>query len=90
MKRSVLLLAFLALVSFACRLSLGFEPVQSKLMKVSSPSQVLSVELSGAKDLYLFADYGGDSYDCDQAIWADPKLIDKNGNPNRLKLVGEN
>ena len=88
MKRFALLLStFLALTSFACRSSLGFEPVQSKLLRVSSQPQELSVELDGAKDLYLFADYGGDSYDCDQAIWANPKLIDKNGNETDLTTL---
>ena len=58
----------------------GFEPVESKLLRVNSQAQELSVDLNGARDLYLFADYGGDSYDCDQAIWANPKLVDNDGN----------
>jgi hypothetical protein len=34
----------------------------------------LTVELDGARDLYLVVTYGGDSYDSDQAIWAEPTL----------------
>ena len=57
----------------------GFEPVKSKLIRVGTPAQELTVELDGAQDLYLYVDYGGDSYDFDQAIWANPVLIDENG-----------
>lgn len=77
MKRSAFLL--LTLAASVCQLALGFEPVESKPSRVNSNPQELTVELNGAKDLYLYADYGGDSYDCDQAIWASPKLIRKDG-----------
>ena len=77
MKRSAFLL--LTLAASVCQLALGFEPVESKVSRVNSNPQDLTVELNGAKDLYLYADYGGDSYDCDQAIWASPKLIRKDG-----------
>ena len=65
----------------------AFEPVKSKLARVSTPAQEISVELDGARDLYLIADYAGDSYDCDQAIWGDPKLIDNDGNEIDLSAV---
>ncbi len=48
-------------------------------MRVNTPAQELSVELNGARDLYLYADFSGDSYDCDQAIWGEPTLIKPNG-----------
>ena len=78
----VVALGFFSLcLGLACCSSVsGFEPVKSKLMFVNTPAQELSVDLNGARDLYLFANFGDDSYDCDQAIWANPKLIDAEGN----------
>ena len=84
MTRSSLMIVFELFCLFfgavRCSFTWGFSPVESKLLRVNSPAQELSIDLNGAQDLYLFADYGGDSYDCDQAIWANPKLIDQDGN----------
>ena len=84
MTRSSLMIVFELFCLFfgavRCSVTWGFSPVESKLLRVNSPAQELSIDLNGAQDLYLFADYGGDSYDCDQAIWANPKLIDQDGN----------
>ncbi|MDO5308162.1 MAG: NPCBM/NEW2 domain-containing protein [Planctomycetia bacterium] len=70
---------FVVLCFNAVHTSYGFEPVRSGLMRVTTPAQKLEVELNGATDLYLYADYAGDSYDCDQAIWGEPTLIDADG-----------
>ncbi|MBQ9874970.1 MAG: NPCBM/NEW2 domain-containing protein [Thermoguttaceae bacterium] len=70
----------LATILVAARFAIGFEPVKTKTLRVGSPAQELSVDVTGVDELYLVADYGGDSYDCDQAIWGDPKLIDSDGN----------
>lgn len=59
--------------------ALPFPPVTSGVMKDGMPAKRLEVELHGATDLYLVATYGGDSYDSDQAIWAEPTLIDAAG-----------
>ena len=75
-----LLVSCVCVFLYAISSAAAFEPVRSKTMRVHTPAQELSVDLDGAKDLYLFADYGKDSYDCDQAIWADPKLVDSDGN----------
>lgn len=67
------------LTLFSSRDSLAFSPCKTKIMTVKTPAQTLTVNLNGARDLYLYADYAGDSYDCDQAIWGEPTLIDQNG-----------
>lgn len=63
----------------------GFDPVETRgIMLFGSKAQTLKVELNGASDLYLVATYGKDSYDSDQAIWAEPTLYDLEGNPVKL------
>jgi hypothetical protein len=62
----------------------AFEPVETKLIIPATKAQMLRVDLNGADDLYLVAGYGGDSYDSDQAIWAEPILYDADGKPLRL------
>ncbi len=57
-----------------------FPTVTSGIMEDGTPARELVVELQGAEDLFLVATYGGDSYDFDQAIWADPVLYDAAGN----------
>jgi hypothetical protein len=56
-----------------------FAPVTSGVVKGEGAARQLTVELNGATDLYLVATYGGDSYDSDQAIWAEPTLYDAEG-----------
>jgi hypothetical protein len=76
------------LLVFACARALlpaaeppvPFEPVTSGVMNVKTAAKQLTVELNGAEDLYLVATYGGDCYDYDQAIWAEPVLHDAQGN----------
>jgi hypothetical protein len=69
---------------FAVQWAAAFEAVETKLIRAGQKAQTLKIELNGADDVYLTADYGGDSYDSDQAIWAEPTLFDAEGKPTRL------
>ena len=82
---AVLTLAVVA--GFATRAANAFEPVVSKLARVATPAQTLNVNLEGAREFYLVANYAGDSYDCDQAIWASPKLFDADGTQVDLTTI---
>lgn len=62
-----------------------FEPFVSKIVRPGKKAEKISVPINGAKEIFLVADYEGDSYDSDQAIWADPVLIRKDG--SRLDLT---
>ncbi|MDR1486215.1 MAG: NPCBM/NEW2 domain-containing protein [Planctomycetaceae bacterium] len=70
--------------AFAVDQKPAFEPVVTKLIVPATKAQTLKVDLNGAFDLYLVADYGKDSYDSDQAIWAEPVLYDAEGKIVRL------
>jgi hypothetical protein len=65
----------------------AFTPVTTEKVVKTTKAKTLRVELNGADDLYLVADYAGDSYDFDQAVWAEPTLFDKNGNAVRLTTL---
>ena len=56
-----------------------FQTVQTKVIRGGEKAQALVADVTGVKDLYLVATIGGDTYNYDQAIWAGPKLIDKDG-----------
>jgi hypothetical protein len=56
-----------------------FAPAISGMMRETTPAEQLVVELNGASDLYLWASQGNDSYDYDQAVWAEPMLVDSEG-----------
>ncbi len=64
-----------------------FKPAQTAIMLPGEAAQTLKVDLNGADDLYLVATYGNDSYDSDQAIWAEPTLFDAQGNAVRLTTL---
>lgn len=85
-------LTFALVAVFACALNAShkanaFEPVKSKLMRVATPAQELVVKLDDAREFYLVANYAGDSYDCDQAIWARPTLIAADGSQLDLTSI---
>jgi len=56
-----------------------FEPVKTKLIRGGDKAQSVAVDVTGVRDLYLVVSFGGDNYRSDQAIWAAPKLIGKDG-----------
>ena len=76
----ILLVLIFCVSSVGQRYVLAFETVKSPRMVCKSAPYQLTVDLQGITDLFLYADCGGDSYDCDQAIWGEPTLIDSNGN----------
>ncbi len=53
--------------------------VKTPLMRGGQEARSISVDISGVKDLYLVVTFGPDNYRSDQAIWADPVLIDETG-----------
>ncbi len=65
----------------------AFETVRSPLMTVDTPGIELTVDLDDTRDIYLYASYGNDSYDYDQAIWAQPTLFDDNNKPIALTTI---
>ncbi|MDR2346799.1 MAG: NPCBM/NEW2 domain-containing protein [Planctomycetaceae bacterium] len=73
-----------AILGFNTIIAEEFKTVETKLIIPATKAQTLRVDLNGADDLYLVAGYGGDSYDSDQAIWAEPILYDQNNKPLRL------
>ena len=44
----------------------------------------LKAKIKGTNDLYLTVSDGGDSFACDWANWAFPRLVDKNGQETKL------
>ncbi|MDR1491121.1 MAG: NPCBM/NEW2 domain-containing protein [Planctomycetaceae bacterium] len=65
----------------------AFEPAATGVMRPNAKPQKLTVNLNGASDLYLVATFADDSYDSDQAIWAEPTLFDADGNAVRLTTI---
>lgn len=65
----------------------AFEPVKTKLIRGAEPPQSLVVDLKGVKEIYLVADIGPDTYNCDQAVWAEPKLFDVAGRATDLTTL---
>ncbi|MDR0869982.1 MAG: NPCBM/NEW2 domain-containing protein [Planctomycetaceae bacterium] len=61
-----------------------FKPVDSGVVKADAKAITLTADITGVNDLYLAVNYGGDSYDSDQSIWAEPVLYDKDGNATKL------
>lgn len=62
----------------------AFAPVETGVFYKETQAGTLKVDLNGAVDLYLVATFGGDNYDFDQAIWAEPTLYDADGNAVQL------
>ncbi len=84
---AVFLLLPFSLPTLAARDSKGFKPVKTKLMRGGDEAQTMTVDIAGAKDLYLVVTIGPDTYSSDQAIWAEPQLIDKDGKTIDLTTI---
>ena len=65
----------------------NFKPFVSGVLRGGQPPQQVSVDVSELDQLWLLADVGGDSYDWDQAIWGEPRLIAKDGSEVLLSKV---
>lgn len=57
----------------------SFQPVRTPLLRGGQPAQQLQADVTGVQDLYLVAHIGPDTYNHDQAIWAEPLLFDRSG-----------
>jgi len=64
-----------------------FRPVETGVMRGGQAPARLQVDVRGVKSLYLVATIGGDTYSSDQAIWAEPVLIDKAGKATPLTTL---
>ncbi len=51
------------------------EPVCSPLMKGGMAAVALAADVKGAKELTLIATVGPDTYDYDQAVWGNPRIV---------------
>lgn len=55
------------------------QAVRTKVIRGGEAAHAISADVTGIDDLYLVAHIGPDTYNHDQAIWAEPKLIDPSG-----------
>jgi hypothetical protein len=67
------------IVLTASSVTASFVPYTSTVIRGGDQPQVISIDVSGVKDLYLVATTGPDDYSHDQAIWASPTLTDSQG-----------
>ncbi len=54
-------------------------PVKSELLRGGMEPQKLVLDVAGAQQLWLKADIGPDTYNCDQAVWGNPRLRRNDG-----------
>lgn len=67
--------------------SSGFEAVTTGVIRGSDKPELISIDVTGLDELWLEVTVGPDAYDWDQAIWAEPVVIDKVGNRTDLTTV---
>ena len=65
----------------------AFRPHVTGVIRGGQPAQQVAVDVSELDQLWLVADVGGDNYDWDQAIWAEPRLVGKDGTEVRLTTL---
>ena len=65
----------------------GFRPYQSPLVRGGHAAAAVKVNVAGVQHLWLSATVGDDDYNADQAIWAEPKLTDKQGRATDLTTL---
>ncbi|MBM4043232.1 MAG: hypothetical protein FJ290_32490, partial [Planctomycetes bacterium] len=65
----------------------AFRPYVTGVVRGGQPAQQISLDVSALDQLWLVADVGDDNYDWDQAIWAEPRLITKDGAETRLPTL---
>ncbi|OGV58562.1 MAG: hypothetical protein A2283_00500 [Lentisphaerae bacterium RIFOXYA12_FULL_48_11] len=71
--------ATLATIILTSQQATAFEPVKTRVIKGGDAPLPVVADITGVKDLFLVATIGNDTYNYDQAIWANPKLFDKDG-----------
>ncbi len=65
----------------------AFKPYVTGVVRGGQPAQQISLDVSSLDQLWLVADVGDDNYDWDQAIWAEPRLVAKDGAEVRLPTL---
>ncbi len=65
-------------VRFAVRVG-GAEAFRSEVLREGQPAVPVSVPLGGAREFVLEVDDGGDGISCDQADWADARVVLQGG-----------
>ena len=56
-----------------------FKPFVSGVIRGGKVAQQVAVDVAGLNELWLIATDGGNGIGCDHSVWADPKLIAKDG-----------
>ena len=62
----------------------GDLPYKSQVLRQKDGPQHVRLNVSGRKWLVLVCTIGGDNYDYDDTIWAEPKLVARDGTETRL------
>ncbi len=62
----------------------GILPYKSPVLRQKDGPQHIRIKVSGLKQMVLVCTTGGDNYDYDDSIWADPTLVAKDGQSIRL------
>ncbi|HPD16392.1 MAG TPA: SUMF1/EgtB/PvdO family nonheme iron enzyme [Planctomycetota bacterium] len=65
----------------------AFKPYVTGIVRGGQPAQQISLDVSTLDQLWLVADVGDDNYDWDQAIWAEPRLVTRDGAEVRLPTL---
>ena len=67
----------MSLIALLSPLVCGYaaETVSSGLMKGGMEPAALTADVTGAKELTLIATVGPDTYDYDQAVWGNPRIV---------------
>jgi hypothetical protein len=61
--------------------------VKTEVIRGNDEPVKMIVDVKGVKQLYLSASNGGDTYNYDQAVWCEPRLIQANGRSTDLTGV---
>ena len=62
----------------------AFAPVVSKVLRKGDVAVPVQADIGGIRHLWLAVDIGGDSFNCDHAVWCDPVLVDAEGRKTPL------
>ena len=64
-----------------------FKPFVSGVIRGGKAAQQVAVDVTGLGELWLVTTDGGNGIGCDHSVWADPKLIAKDGSETVLSVM---
>lgn len=67
-----------------CAQSSPFAPVVSPLVRKGQPAVPVEAKIAGLKRIWLVVSDGGDSFNCDHAVWCNPVFIGADGKKTSL------